>query len=341
MSEALGDAEMSALFAPEAELQRYLRIEAAWTRSLGDIEGASNAEAIAFALEASNIVPEDLAQGVAQDGLPIPGLVRHLKTQFSPDEQTMIHRGLTSQDVMDTSVVLALREALELILTRLQAIEVQLKDMQDRFDDATVMSYTRMQPAHATSATEAIARWRQSIPGLLKSLRAARTDVSQVQWGGPIGTRDHPQAKALGAAFARHLDLSDPGQSWHTDRTAFVDAGHVMTKTGNAMGKIGEDIALMAALGPDHITFSGGSSSAMPHKNNPVAAEIAIALADHCINLNASLSRSTRHEGFRSGRAWSLEWLALPQICLAVGAATIQISRALRATKTIGTTLEI
>ncbi|MEM8804281.1 MAG: lyase family protein, partial [Pseudomonadota bacterium] len=195
---------------------------------------------------------------------------------------------------------------------------------------------TRMQPALETTAAEVIARWRQPIPALLKDLDECRDDISQVQWGGPIGTRDHPQPQDLGANFARQLGLTDPGHAWHTDRTRFINAGHLMTRTATAMGKIGEDIAMMAVIGADQITFAGGGSSAMPHKNNPVAAEIAIALSDHCAALYASLTRSARHEGFRSGRAWTLEWLILPQICVATGAAMLQINNMLKKTISIG-----
>ena len=303
---------------------------------MGEIETHPGAATIADAVETAKIDLNELAKGVEKDGLPIPALVTQLKAQTAADQHNLVHRGLTSQDVIDTSTVLAMLNALALLAVRLKDVEAELEQLQTNNQSAALMAMTRMQPALKTSAVEVVSRWRQPIPTLLRDLAKSRADIGQVQWGGPIGTRDHPQAQALGVSFAKRLGLNDPGEAWHTDRAAFVNAGHVMTRTATAMGKIGEDIALMSSIGADQITFAGGGSSAMPHKNNPVAAEIAIALSDHCIALNAGLMRSARHEGFRSGRAWTLEWLVLPQICIATGAALLQINRMLQTIVSIG-----
>ncbi|MEO0381770.1 MAG: lyase family protein, partial [Pseudomonadota bacterium] len=133
------------------------------------------------------------------------------------------------------------------------------------------------------------------------------------------------------------LNLNDPGHAWHTDRTLISEFGHLIVRTSVATGKIGDDIALMAALGSDQITLAGGTSSAMPHKCNPVKAEALVTLSDHVASLQSNLSRSARHEGFRSGRAWMLEWVTLPQMCMACAAGLRVTADLLADIQSIGT----
>lgn len=328
MSGLFGDDEMAAIFAPEADLQRFLQVEAAWTNALGQIAGSKDAEGVAEAILAADIAPGDLQDGFAQDGVPIPALVTLLKSKLGNDAGEWIHVGMTSQDVMDTALVLTLRDVLALLSARLGELDERLADLQNQFGPTPVMAITRMQAALPTTASDMIARWRQPIAQLMKDCTHTSQNVSIVQWGGPIGVRDHPQAEKLGRRFADNLNLLDPGFAWHTDRTQISAVGYAVVRIATVTGKIGEDIALMAALGPSQMKLMGGASSAMPHKNNPVKAEALITLSDLIMNLQSVLSRSTRHEGFRSGQAWMLEWLTLPQMCIA-GAASLRVSKTL------------
>ena len=335
MSGLFGDEELAAIFAPEAECQRLVKVEAAWTRALGEIESV-DVEVIAQTLETCTIAPEALKDGFARDGLPIPALVKILKEQVDPDALQWVHTGLTSQDVMDTSLMLALADILNVFETRVTALDQKLAALQGQFGGAKIMAYTRMQPALETNAAGVIGAWRQSLPVIMEDLAKTQAGMRFVQWGGPIGIRDHPQPDALGAAFARQLGMFDPGMAWHTDRTRITKAAQLMTRIATATGKVGEDIALMAAVGPDQIALIGGGSSAMAHKNNPVKAEVLIALSEMASTYQSNLTRSARHEGSRSGQAWTLEWLALPQLSLATGAGLLQCLELLGTIKSIG-----
>ncbi len=322
LSGLLGDADIAAIFQPDVELKRLLKVEAAWTRAIGHIAKDDATEQIASAIETAPIDPSALKEGTTQDGLPIPALVRLLRDHVGPDHTALVHKGLTSQDVMDTSLVLALKQVLSVLDARLATLDRQLATMQDRFGGRSMLAYTRMQPALETSVHEVIRRWRQPLQRLIRDARDLQSQVGIIQWGGPIGVRDQSQAETLGAAFAQNLGLQDPGQAWHTDRTIVLDVAQLLSRISIATGKIGEDVALFAATGAENISFAGGGSSAMPHKNNPVKAEALIALADFTATLAGAINRSARHEGFRSGRAWTLEWLTLPQLCIAVDAGT-------------------
>ena len=330
----IADPEWAAFFTPEAELERLLQIEAAWTRALGAVEGKSHSEKLATQIATAKVSHEILQQGVAKDGVPIPALVKTLQQQFGEDAP--IHRGLTSQDAMDTSLILVLAEILVSLIQRLQILDGLLAEKQQHFGAATVMAFTRMQPAIATTVSEVIGRWRQPFAPMITATQQCLSQTKIIQWGGPIGNRDNPEAHRLGGYFAQHLGLSDPGQAWHTDRTPILAVAEILSRVAVATGKIGEDVALMAALGSTYLTLQGGKSSAMAHKNNPIKAETLIALADFTALLHSGLIRAARHEGFRSGKAWMMEWLILPQFCLATGYGTRLLDQLLNDILTIG-----
>ncbi len=319
-----GDADLIAIFAPDADLKRMLKVEAAWTRALGTTNAATDTNAIAARIETTQITPEDLHDGFARDGVPIPALVDILKSQNPHTSAPWIHTGLTSQDVMDTSLMLALQEALGVIQDRLETLGRKLETLQTKFGPNTIMAYTRMQPALETQVSAVIRCWQQPLARLAQQLKQTKTQVAQIQWGGPIGGRSHPNAASLGKAFAKGLDLTDPGTCWHTDRGMITEVAHRLVQITTLTGKIGEDIALMAALGPAQISLVGGNSSAMPHKNNPIKAETLVTLSDYAGTLQLGITRSARHEAQRSGRAWMLEWLTMPQLCIVAGASLVQ-----------------
>ncbi len=341
MSGLLGDEEMADIFRPETELKRLLKIEAAWTRALGEIDGNETSDRIAALIETAPVDPNALKAGMTADGVPIRTLVRILRDHVGPDQAMRVHKGLTSQDVVDTSLVLALKRVLSLLGTRLETLDQRLADKQRAFGNRSMTAFTRMQPALETSVQEVVGRWRQPLADLIPDTRDAQNKVGILQWGGPIGVRDHIQADALGATFARHLGLRDPGKAWHTDRTVIQEAAQIFSRIATATGKIGEDVALLALAGSDNIILEGGGSSAMPHKNNPVKAEALVALADFAAVLGASMIRSARHEGFRSGRAWTLEWLTLPQLCVVAGAGARLTEHLLNDVTSLGAALEV
>ncbi len=317
------DAELDEIFAPTLEIDRLLRVEAAWTRALGDVENNPGADAIAKKIESSVVAPSELERGFAKDGVPIPALVAHLKTALGDEAAHWIHRGLTSQDVIDTALMLTLADVIALFSKRLVHLDNQLQQLQSEYGSARLTAFTRMQPALETNANTVVGHWRKQITPLYEELQQAANHTKNIQWGGPIGQRSHPKAEALGPCFAQLLGLRDPGHAWHTDRRCISHVAHSLTGITVATGKLGEDVALMASLGPANITLRGGESSAMPHKNNPVTAEALITLSDLAATLHGGMLRSARHEGFRSGQAWTLEWLVLPQLCHAAGASLL------------------
>ncbi|WP_460274293.1 3-carboxy-cis,cis-muconate cycloisomerase [Celeribacter sp. ULVN23_4] len=321
LSGLFGDPEMALILAPERQMTHMLTFEAAWSRACGKaglFDGAK-AEEAAKAIEAAEIDLAYIATGMGQDGVPIPRLVKQLKAIAPADA---VHKGATSQDVVDTAMVLALREASELISERLMALETALKTVEETFGDAPLMGRTRMQAATEMTVRDRVLAWRLPIADHLKTLDQKRTDVEKVQIGGASGDR-----KALGdkadfvvAEMAKTLSLAPTDKTWQTMRHGIAGYASFLSLVTGSLGKIGQDIALMAQQGIQTVSISGGGgSSAMPHKQNPVAAELLVTLARFNATQVSAMHHALIHEQERSGTAWSLEWMVLPQMLMATG----------------------
>ncbi|AJE45560.1 3-carboxy-cis,cis-muconate cycloisomerase [Celeribacter indicus] len=334
-----GDPEMAAILAPERQMAHMLAFEAAWSRACGKagLFDPARAEEAATAIAAARIDLADIAAGMAEDGVPVPRLVKQLKA-IAPAEA--VHKGATSQDVVDTALVLTLREASGLIAERLTTLDTALVSLEARFGDAPLMGRTRMQAATEITVRDRLLAWRLPIADHLMTLEQKRADVEKVQIGGASGDR-----KALGhkagtvvAAVAEALDLAPTDKAWHTMRHGIAGYASFLSLITGSLGKFGQDVVLMAQQGLEEIAMSGGGgSSAMPHKQNPVAAELLVTLARFNATQVSAMHHALVHEQERSGTAWTLEWMVLPQMLMTTGRAlAVAIDMSQRITR-IGT----
>ena len=320
-----GDPEIQALWSPEAQLAHYTAFEVALAHAqeaAGRVPPGHGAAAAA-SLEASTIDPASLAGDVARDGLPIPALVRRWRAA-DPDHKDAIHTGATSQDVMDTALALTLRAVSDLLARRLGALDTTLGDLDARFGNRPLMGRTRMQAALPIRVADRLAGWRAPVAAQANRLGSARAGVERVQLGGAVGTRHGfgETGQAIAEAMAARLGLSAPDHAWHNDRGGVVHYAACLAGIAGTLGKMGQDIALMAQQGLDEIRIAGGGgSSAMPHKSNPVLAELLVTLARLNAGSLSGMQHALIHEQERSGAAWMLEWALLPQMTLATGRA--------------------
>ena len=320
-------------FSAEHVCQTMLRFELAWSDALALVGAVTSAEAN-LARKAINRFQLDLDQmGMAseRDGLPVPALVAQLRAGLTADAAAALHTGATSQDVIDTALVLIMRDVLLDFQKRGAAAVAQLDKLSGTFGANPLMGRTRMQAAKPISVGARIDTWRRPLGDLLDGLPELIAQVGVVQAGGPVGLRDIPKGKsdAVVEALAKSLDLS-VSPVWHGDRRPFVDIGHWLAKATGVTGKIGQDIALMAQNERREVRLEGaGGSSAMPHKQNPVQAEILVALARVVAGHQGTLLQAMVHEQERSGAAWGIEWLTLPAMCEATGAALNAANRLL------------
>lgn len=318
------DAQSAAFFSGPQFTAQMLAVEAAWTRALCDVGGVSEtARDAALAAIAQGVDPELLGIGSQSDGVPVPALVRALRSGVPEDAKAAIHTGLTSQDVVDTAMVLTLRQVLVVFEKRLATLVTLLDDLAKDFGDRPMMARTRMQAALPTTVAHRVDAWRRGLVGQQARLAVLKDTFNVAQIGGAIGARSAPKGQAEAAAriCADLLGLK-LGPVWHADRSVMVEMGHWLCLLCGSLGKIGQDIALMAQQGVDEVTLSGaGGSSAMPHKQNPVSAELLVTLARYVAGQQGLLAQAMVHEQERSGAAWALEWMTLPAMCEAAGAA--------------------
>ena len=324
LSGLLGDEEAARLFSVEADIDAMLSFERALTQAeaeCGVIPRDAEA-AIVKALHAFRPDTGKLRAGVAKDGVVVPELVRQIKAAIGEPHGVSVHFGATSQDVIDTSLVLRLRQAVEHIGLLLSENIVRLAGLQQDFGGRALMAMTRMQPALPITVKDRIASWRSPLERHQQRLKEQSARLLVVQFGGAAGALEQlgDMAPAVRAALAAKLGLGDASQ-WHSQRDALAEfAGWLSLVTGS-LGKFGQDVALMAQAGTDIKLSGGGGSSAMPHKQNPVKAEALVALARFNATQLAGMHQALVHEQERSGAAWTLEWLILPQMVVATAAA--------------------
>ena len=315
----LGDGDVARHLGASKALAQMCVVEAAYARALGqtgqvpqDVAARASDAILTF-----NPDVDDLRSATARDGVVVPGLVRQLKAALPEDLHPALHTGLTSQDVIDTALMLCLQPVLDLFASRLEALDSAFEDLENRFGDLIVQGRTRMQAALKIKMSHRIAGWRRPLRDQRADLARVAADLRVIQFGGPVGDRASfgAHAETLAGHFASELELKDPGYAWHTDRRRIIAFGHWMSATTGALGKFGTDIALLSQQGIDDVVLSGGgSSSAMAHKTNPIAAEVLMSLARWNASLVACLHQSQPHEYERSGNAWTLEWRVVPQM---------------------------
>ncbi|WPZ23913.1 3-carboxy-cis,cis-muconate cycloisomerase (plasmid) [Sulfitobacter faviae] len=320
-----GDPEVQALWSPTEQIAHYTAFEVALSHALEDVGRVpqGHGAAAAATLEASIIDPASLAGDVARDGIPIPALVRRWRAA-DPAHKDAIHAGATSQDVMDTALALTLQAVSDLLTRRLRNLDASLWDLDARFGDRLLMGRTRMQAALWIQIADRLRSWRVPLAAHADRLDAARAGVERLQLGGAVGTRHSfgDQGQAIANTMAARLRLSAPDHAWHNERGGIVHYAACLAGLSGALGKMGQDIVLMAQQGLDDIRIAGGGgSSAMPHKSNPVLAELLVTLARLNAGSLSGMHHALIHEQERSGAAWMLEWALLPQMTLATGRA--------------------
>ena len=323
LSSLLGDEETTSHFSVEAEIAAVL----AFDRALAEAEaengviGRDAAAAIVAALSSFRPDTALLRAGVARDGVMVPELVRQIRAAVGEPHGASVHFGATSQDVIDTALVLRLKSVVEHLSLLLTENIVRLSALDERFRGRALTGMTRMQPAIPVQVSDRVKAWLAPLQRHQKRLSEQSARLLVVQFGGAAGTLEKldDKGQAVRAALATRLGLGDAPQ-WHSQRDALADfAGWLSLVTGS-LGKFGQDLALMAQGGAEIELSGGGRSSAMPHKQNPVKAEALVALARFNATQLSGMHQTLVHEQERSGAAWTLEWLLLPQMVVATAA---------------------
>jgi 3-carboxy-cis,cis-muconate cycloisomerase len=318
------DDAVAAWFDDREVVRAMLKVEAALARAeatCGLIPGEA-AGAIADAAESLDLDPVRLAAGTATSGVPIPALVEVLREAVGADAASYVHWGATSQDIVDTALVLRLRLVMDLIDGRLEELVQRLLDLARLHRDVPMLARTRTQAAVPTSFGLKVATWVAPLLRHRQRIGEIRPRVLVAQLGGAGGTRSvlDRAEECVAASFARELGLAVTPLPWHTQRDALVELAGWLSLVTGSVAKMAQDILLLAQNEVAEVRVAGGDSSSMPQKMNPVTAEVLVTLARHNAALLAEMHQSLVHAHERDGAAWSSEWLALPEMAVAAGA---------------------
>ena len=268
--------------------------------------------------------------------LAIP-LVLHLKARVAAGDAEaarFVHHGSTSQDVIDTAMVLATRQALVLIETDLDRLVESLLALARTHLATPMLARTLMQPAQVASFGLEVTNWVAPLMRTQERLRQAAPSALKVQLGGAVGTLALLGDK--GPSVARRvgvrLGLAVPTGAWHTQRDDWVTLGCTVAVLCGSLGKIGRDLALLAQGEVGEVSepraAGRGTSSAMPHKRNPVAAMVAIAAATRAPQLAATLVASMPQEHQRGLGNWQAELASWPALFMAAHGAAHALAEA-------------
>ncbi len=323
-----GDERAGELMSEATLLEAMVQVENAWLDALvvtglapalsdGDLTGLVTADDV-----------DELAGSAEATGNPVPALVALLRSRTSIDSATWLHRGLTSQDVLDTALMLALRGVLDRLLDELRSQVIAASILAERHVTTPMVGRTLTQHAVPTTFGAVAAGWLDGILDAADLVVDARA-LLPVQLGGAVGTLsaatelaslrglDDPQSVAaeLVTITAEALGLREL-RPWHTSRGPVTRTADALVSCTDAWGHVATDVATLsrteiAELAEPSVEGRGGSST-MPHKHNPVlsvlvrrAALAAPALAS-TLHLSSAITGDQRPDG-----AWHAEWSAL------------------------------
>lgn len=326
LGDLLGEESVSTAFSGEKLLGHFCQIEIALADALAssDLLGSESAEAIIQGCR--SFVPniQQIREDTLTDGLSVPAYVRQLKTHIGEPYQSYVHVGATSQDLIDTALALTLKDVITNYHRDINLLQVSLQDLNHAHGQRQLMGRTRMQAALPITIGDRIATWLAPLARHRKRLAMIGPAICVLQMGGAVGTNHvfGDKAAAIANDMASALELGKPSKQWHTQRDTLVDFSNWLSLVTGTLGKMGQDICLMAQQGVDDVTLTGGgSSSAMPHKQNPISAETLVTLARYNAVQVSAMHIALVHEQERSGSAWALEWMILPKMCEATACA--------------------
>lgn len=321
--------DMREVFCDQGRVQAMLDFEAALARAearVGLIPSSAVAP-IAAACEADLYDFAALGEAIATAGNSAIPLVKALGKQIASSDaeaERYVHLGATSQDVMDSGLVLQLRQALVLIENQLAQLADSLAAQAQRFAITPLAGRTWLQHATPVTLGMKIAGWLGAVTRSRQRLQELKPRLLVLQFGGASGTLAALGAQALpiAEALAEELQLTLPEQPWHTQRDRIVEFGAVLGLITGSLGKFGRDISLLmqteAAEVFEPAAPGKGGSSTMPHKRNPVGAAVLIGAATRVPGLVSTLFSAMPQEHERSLGLWHAEWETLPEICCLV-----------------------
>jgi 3-carboxy-cis,cis-muconate cycloisomerase len=312
---------MRAVFSDRARLAAMLKVEAALARTEARFGLAPPELAPAIeAISADDLDVAALGRATAVAGVPTIPFLKAVQAKLPSALEPHLHRGATTQDVIDSALVLQLRDAFALIAADLDAILGGLARLAREHRETPCVGRTYGQHAAPVTFGYKAAVWLAGVAEVAQDLPALRARALTASLAGPVGTLAALGDKGpqVADAFAEELGLASAPIAWHTRRARIASTGAWLAFLMGALAKIATDVAHLAStevgeVSEPHVPGRGGSS-AMPHKRNPVGATVILAVhaaaKGHASTLIDAMAAA--HE--RPAGLWHAEWLALPQL---------------------------
>ena len=333
-----GETDVAARLCDRARLQAMLDVEVALAEALArvNVVPASSVDAIRRAAWAELYDLAALAAEAARAGnvvIPlIADLTRHVAT-IDADAARYVHWGATSQDIVDTALVLQMRAASAPLLLQFERAARSAAAHAHRHRNTPMAGRTWLQHATPTTFGLKAAGWLDALERVRRALDSAFSSSFVLQFGGASGTLASlgPDAIDVASALAERLDLQLPPAPWHGHRDRLAQLACALGVATGTLGKIARDLALLAQteVAEARPGETAGGSSTMPHKRNPVSCAVALAAAVRVPGLVASMLAGMPQEHERGLGGWHAEWDVLPDIVLLTAGAARSVADAL------------
>jgi 3-carboxy-cis,cis-muconate cycloisomerase len=318
--DAFGTPAMREVFSDHALVGRYIEVEIALAKAEAKC-GVIPPEAAVAIAKHPGISALDfnlLRQETDNVGYPILPLVHQMSKQCG-EAGRYVHWGATTQDIMDTAVVLQVREALRLIEDDIAQLRRILADLSRRYRDTPMAGRTHLQQALPVTFGYKTAIWLAMFDRHAERLRQLKPRVLVGSFAGAAGTLASLGTKGLDVqeALCEGLGLGVPVSTWHVARDGLAEAVNFLALVTGSLGKIALDIMIMASTEFAEVyepfVKGRGASSTMPQKRNPISSELMLAAAK-AVRQHAGLMLDAAIQDFeRATGPWHAEWIAIPE----------------------------
>lgn len=307
--------QIELIFADEQSINRWVEVEIALAKVQAEIgiisEPLPN-------LDSFQPDYNKLSSALEKSGVPIAELVKQIKAHVGDDHAQFVHYGATTQDILDTALVLQLRDSLAIIEPLLESLITQLAYLADNHRATVIVGRTRSQAALPTTFGLKVANWLAPLLRQRIRLSGLKPRLLNVQFGGAVGNLSAlgNDGLAVQTTLAKNLGLGVPVTTWHTQRDTLAEFASWLSLTTGALATMAQTIILMAQSEVAELTESDdptrGGSSTMPQKRNPIVSESILTIHQTNVGHLTALHASLPHEHERATGNWQVEWLNLP-----------------------------
>lgn len=312
-----------------AWLQALLDVEAGLARALAHahVVPPSAAQRVSEAARAERIDLAQLALASAATGNPVPELVKALRALVPPEAASAVHTGATSQDIVDSALMLILKRAVPHLLDDLAGCASACARLARQHRGTVMMGRTLLQQATPISFGLKAAGYLHALDQATTQLQALCRSELLVQLGGASGTLSvlDGQGVEIARLLATELGLSAPTLPWHSLRWPVLRWASAFGMTAAMLGKIARDITLLAQSEVDEVAEPAGpgrgGSSTMPHKRNPIGATLVLGCTKRVPGLVATVLSAAEQEHERAAGAWHAEWETMIELLRLTGSA--------------------